>query len=133
MKELLRIAWPALLLTVLLCAPWLASPMFLDDWHNIVQAREAPWTFSGLARGFSFLGHEELATWNLPEGLHYHFFRPLLVASFKLDLVEVVTYPPSRGSRRQAGCCDAPPGLGTGGGGDGRPGQLGRRPRGCGF
>jgi len=85
-KELLRIAWPALLLAVLLCLPWLANPMFLDDWHNLLQAREASWSPSGLAGGFSFLGQEQLATWNLPTGLHYHFFRPLLVASFKLDL-----------------------------------------------
>ncbi len=85
-KRLLSIAWPALLIAVVLAAPWLSSPMFLDDWHNLVGARDAAWSPSGLAGGFSFLDYRELATWNLPGATGYHFFRPLLVASYKLDL-----------------------------------------------
>ena len=86
MRRLLRIAWPALALATILALPWLANPLFLDDWHNLVSARDASWSPAELAYGFSFLDHEGLASWNLPAADGYHFFRPLLVASFKLDL-----------------------------------------------
>ena len=79
-------AWPALLLTVAACAPWLASPMFLDDWHLLWKASQAPWTWAGLRDGFTFLDPTSISTWNLPAAPAYHFFRPLVVASFKVDM-----------------------------------------------
>ncbi len=79
-------AWPAMILTVAACAPWLASPMFLDDWHLLWRASEAPWTWAGLRDAFTFLDPTSIATWNLPPQPAYHYFRPLVIASFKLDL-----------------------------------------------
>jgi len=86
-------AWPALLLAVALSAPWLSSPMFLDDWHVLFQADQADWTAEGLARGFTFLDRSSIETWNLPAQPAYHFFRPLVVASYKLDLALWGTAP----------------------------------------
>ncbi len=87
MRRLLAIAWPALAVATVLALPWLTNPLFLDDWHNLVSARDASWSPADLAYGFSFLDHEGLASWNLPATDGYHFFRPLLVGSFKLDLL----------------------------------------------
>jgi len=78
--------WPALVVAGVACAPWLASPMFLDDWHLLWRASEAPWTWAGLRDGFTFLDPSSISTWNLPTAPAYHYFRPLVVASFKLDL-----------------------------------------------
>lgn len=85
-REALRRAWPALVLAVAACAPWLASPMFLDDWHLLWRASEAPWTWVGLRDAFTFLDPTSISTWNLPTAPAYHYFRPLVIASFKLDL-----------------------------------------------
>ncbi|MFH1529943.1 MAG: hypothetical protein ABIK09_04305 [Pseudomonadota bacterium] len=84
-KAILR-AWPALVLAMVACAPWLASPMFLDDWHLLWRASQAPWSWAGLRDGFTFLDPTSLSVWNLPPAPAYHYFRPLVVASFKVDL-----------------------------------------------
>lgn len=86
-------AWPGLLLAFGLSAPWLGSPMFLDDWHVLFQAHQAPWTAQGLAQGFTFLDRSAIDSWNLPVEPAYHFFRPLVVASYKLDLLLWGTAP----------------------------------------
>ncbi len=86
-------AWPGLLLVLLLSLPWLSSPMFLDDWHVLFQADQAAWTPEGLAGGFTFLDRSSIETWNLPAEPAYHFFRPLVVASYKLDLALFGTAP----------------------------------------
>jgi hypothetical protein len=78
-------AWPALLLALALCLPWLSSPMFLDDWHLLWKASQAPWTWEGLTRAFTFLDASSIGSWNLPEAPPYHFFRPLVVALLKLE------------------------------------------------
>lgn len=81
-----RAAWPALALGTLLSLPWLSNALFLDDWHVLWQAAQAPWTPQGLARGFTFLDASSIEVWNLSTGPAYHYFRPLVVASYKLDL-----------------------------------------------
>ncbi|HEY3353015.1 MAG TPA: glycosyltransferase family 39 protein, partial [Polyangia bacterium] len=49
--------------------------------------QSAPWTFAGLSQAFTFLDRSSIATWNLPPAPPYAYFRPLVVASFKLDLL----------------------------------------------
>lgn len=84
--RIVQLAWPALALTVVLSAAWLGSAMFLDDWHVLYTASRADWSAEGLAGGFTFLDRSSIATWNLPALPAYHYFRPLVVASYKLDM-----------------------------------------------
>ncbi len=81
-----RQAFPALISTILLTFFWLRSPFFLDDWHNLWKAHQASWTLASLTEHFTFLDSSSIASWNLPLAPPYHFFRPLVVASFKFDL-----------------------------------------------
>lgn len=79
-------AWPALAAAAAVSVPWLASPPFLDDWHVLQRAHDAPWTWRGLVEAFTFLDRRSIETWNLPVLPAYTFFRPLVVASFKVDM-----------------------------------------------
>lgn len=86
LREAVARVWPALLLAVVLNAPWLASSMFLDDWHLLWKAHEAEWTWHSLSSSFTFLDSASISTWNLGEIPAYHYFRPLIIASFKVEM-----------------------------------------------
>jgi hypothetical protein len=86
LRAALTRAWPALLAAVVLTAPWLGSALFLDDWHLLWKASQADWSWEGLSRAFTFLDPGAILTWNLPVAPAYHYFRPLVVASYKLDM-----------------------------------------------
>ncbi len=82
----LSASWPGLIAGALVALPWLPSPLFLDDWHLLQRAHDTPWTWHGLVHAFTFLDWRSIESWNLPARAPYTYFRPLTVASFKLDL-----------------------------------------------
>lgn len=90
---LLRTMLPVIGLCSVVALPWALNPLFLDDWHLLYRAQQAPWTWEGLTRAFTFLDGSSIASWNLPDAAPYHYFRPLVVASFKLDLLLWGTSP----------------------------------------
>lgn len=85
-RRLLSVAGPGLALALGLCLPFLGNPFFLDDWHLLHRAEEAAWTPEGLAGAFTFLDPTSIEAWNHPDGEAARYFRPLVVASLKLDL-----------------------------------------------
>jgi len=81
-----KASWPAFVVALLLYSPFLGNPHFLDDWHLLESAERAEWTPAGLTEAFSFLDSDSLALWHVPEQEGYHFFRPFVVATYKLDM-----------------------------------------------
>ncbi len=80
-------ALAAVLLAALLYAPTLFAGLVTDDAVNYLNARDAPLTFRGLARGFRVgieFGHDGVRPPGLADTATY--FRPLTVLSFKADL-----------------------------------------------
>jgi hypothetical protein len=58
---------------------------FLDDYHIVERARAAGWSPGDLSRAFTVFDPATIDTWCLDDQQATRFFRPLLVASFKLD------------------------------------------------
>jgi hypothetical protein len=78
---------PRLIIAAVAFLVWSAGltlGFFLDDLNNLERAMDAAWSWEGLARGFTVFDPRTIGIWCLErEPLHY--FRPLFVASLKID------------------------------------------------